>query len=268
MILHYRQIKANSNHLIHLPPARNPPRNKYRDPARRQTAPAPDPPAQIPMRPRQRARNGRPEQDGHRHDREGHTETRAHVALVGREPHKRGRLQREERAREEAVHDRDRDQAALAVRRGEAERSDGHDEDGGADHVEDAGVGHDKIRHDAADDGGAVEDGEEVEGDVRGGEGVAESVGLHVDVGGIHAEEEEAAGAEEEEEGRVAEDGAVDPGAAGRRRLEGGGLDDEEGDAESHEGDQGEDEDGPAEAYLGLHRAKEGGQDEAGRFVS
>ncbi|TKW52750.1 hypothetical protein CTA1_7515 [Colletotrichum tanaceti] len=191
------------------------------------------------------AADGGAEQQGDGHDGVGHAEAGADVVAVGGELGEGGGLQGEEAAAAEAVEDKGDDEAGGVADGHEAEGGDGHDEHGDDEQVHAAEAVGEQVRQDAAEDGGAVHDGQQGEA-------------LDVDKGRVHGQEDEAAGRHEEEVGGVGEGGPVDPGPPPPRRL--GRVHAGDGHALGGQRHQGHGPHRPGEADLGLEEPEEDGQ--------
>lgn len=155
----------------------------------------------------------RADQQPQRAEAKAHAHTGADGAEVGGEPDEGDGGQANEAAGEEAIQQRKDDVSRRGVDAdpGEGEGSGG--EAGGDEDVERAGGVGDEVGEDAARDGGGVEDGQEVEGEVD-WDGVVEGGGLHVEDGAVEADEADGEGDAEEEVGGFAEGGEVEEGAA------------------------------------------------------
>lgn len=137
-----------------------------------------------------RAANRRANQHPQRHNRETLSQSRPNLLpLVLTQPHNDSGGQTDEAAGEEAVERHQDADAGRAVDGDVADAEDGGDEAAGDDDVEGSQPVGEDVGHDAAEDGGRVHDGQEVEGEVLVGQVGLQRVELRVEEGHVQPHE-------------------------------------------------------------------------------
>jgi hypothetical protein len=149
---------------------------------------------------------------------EAHADARSDIAEVRGERDERGRLQRGERAGEEAVEDREGDEGAGAVHCSPRDEERAAHEGTRDDGVKCACAVRKRGGCETAEERGGVEDGHEVEGERRARAGLGEREGCDIEEGVVEADEAEADPQCAEDEGRLTKRRDVEEFAARRRQ--------------------------------------------------